>query len=270
MTLGRRDLEVVQRATLDLHEERDLDAFREASLRIFLEAVPAEMLAWVEFGFGPMATSMRKIVHWESPARTTPVLLKRLISMVDQHPFTLHGKKTGNWGPLRLSDFWSTRQLLASPLYREVYRHLGVGRLMACAAFRGNRTGTMNIGRPLADRDFSERDRTVFGLLMPHFTQALRAAEQFTIRRQAGSQPLPSLGLTKREIEVAMWLERGRTNSEIAALLGMNARTVEKHVERILEKLGVENRTAAARLITGSASFGARSGPEPAKRRARG
>jgi DNA-binding CsgD family transcriptional regulator len=56
-------------------------------------------------------------------------------------------------------------------------------------------------------------------------------------------------GLTPRELEVATWLTLAKNNPEIAVILGMGRRTVEKHVERILEKLGVENRTAAALLI---------------------
>ena len=57
---------------------------------------------------------------------------------------------------------------------------------------------------------------------------------------------LRSLGLTARETEVLYWVSRGRTNAEIAAILDIRPRTVGKHLERIFEQLGVENRTAAA------------------------
>lgn len=57
---------------------------------------------------------------------------------------------------------------------------------------------------------------------------------------------LQVLGLTPREAEVLAWVARGRTNAEIADLLGMSARTVQKHLERVFQKLGVESRTAAA------------------------
>jgi DNA-binding CsgD family transcriptional regulator len=52
--------------------------------------------------------------------------------------------------------------------------------------------------------------------------------------------------LTKREREVLFWLARGKSNSEIAAILGIAPATVGKHLEHIYPKLGVENRTAAA------------------------
>ncbi|HVA00788.1 MAG TPA: LuxR C-terminal-related transcriptional regulator [Terriglobia bacterium] len=56
------------------------------------------------------------------------------------------------------------------------------------------------------------------------------------------------LGLSKREAEVLAWVCQGKTNPEIAAILTLSVRTVEKHLEHILEELGVETRTAAARL----------------------
>ena len=42
------------------------------------------------------------------------------------------------------------------------------------------------------------------------------------------------------------WVAAGKTNRDIAAILGARPRTIEKHLERIYEKLGVETRTAAA------------------------
>ena len=57
---------------------------------------------------------------------------------------------------------------------------------------------------------------------------------------------LISLGLTKREAEVLAWIARGKGNYDIGVILGTKRRTISKHVEHILCKLNVENRTAAA------------------------
>jgi len=56
------------------------------------------------------------------------------------------------------------------------------------------------------------------------------------------------LGLTTREGEVLSWLSKGKTNRDIAQILGLSPRTVDKHLEQIYSKLGVENRTAAAAI----------------------
>ncbi|MGH6755179.1 MAG: response regulator transcription factor, partial [Bradyrhizobium sp.] len=56
------------------------------------------------------------------------------------------------------------------------------------------------------------------------------------------------LGLTTREGEVLAWLSKGKANRDIAQILGLSPRTVDKHLEQIYAKLGVENRTAAAAM----------------------
>jgi DNA-binding response OmpR family regulator/DNA-binding CsgD family transcriptional regulator len=79
---------------------------------------------------------------------------------------------------------------------------------------------------------------------------------EFLLRLAKDSSPdLPAkfsseLGLTTREGEVLSWLSKGKTNRDIAQILGLSPRTVDKHLEQIYAKLGVENRTAAAAIAT--------------------
>lgn len=61
---------------------------------------------------------------------------------------------------------------------------------------------------------------------------------------------LKELGLTTRETEVLSWLSKGKTNRDIAQILGLSPRTIDKHLEQVYAKLGVENRTAAASIAT--------------------
>jgi DNA-binding CsgD family transcriptional regulator len=56
------------------------------------------------------------------------------------------------------------------------------------------------------------------------------------------------LGLTTREREVLTWIAQGKTNYEIGVILSACTGTICKHVEHILSKLRVENRTAAAAI----------------------
>lgn len=53
-------------------------------------------------------------------------------------------------------------------------------------------------------------------------------------------------GLTHRESEVLLWIAKGKANRDIGEILGLSARTVNKHLEQIYSKLGVENRASAA------------------------
>lgn len=53
-------------------------------------------------------------------------------------------------------------------------------------------------------------------------------------------------GLTQRESEVLLWIARGKSNRDIGDILGLSPRTVNKHLEQVYTKLGVENRASAA------------------------
>lgn len=71
----------------------------------------------------------------------------------------------------------------------------------------------------------------------------------------AGGTPVADrFGLTARECEVLDWVAKGKTNRDIAEILGMSPRTVNKHLEHVFEKLGVETRTAAASFALRPAS----------------
>lgn len=61
----------------------------------------------------------------------------------------------------------------------------------------------------------------------------------------SSTEPLLKLGLTARATETLLWLAQGKTNSDIATILGITESTVKKHVQEIFEKLGVETRGAA-------------------------
>lgn len=73
-----------------------------------------------------------------------------------------------------------------------------------------------------------------------------RAAGSRCALAPAGARCAAGSALTPREREVLAWVAAGKTNRDIGAILGASPRTVEKHLERIYEKLGVETRTAAA------------------------
>lgn len=61
----------------------------------------------------------------------------------------------------------------------------------------------------------------------------------------SSSARLESLGLTAREAEVLLWVAQGKSNLEIATILGTAENTVKKHMQNIFAKLGVESRNAA-------------------------
>jgi len=73
-----------------------------------------------------------------------------------------------------------------------------------------------------------------------------------SVRKSDAPAPsrLASAALTPREVEVLSWVSKGKTNRDVADILGMSPRTVNKHLEHVFEKLGVETRSAAAALAS--------------------
>jgi DNA-binding NarL/FixJ family response regulator len=78
----------------------------------------------------------------------------------------------------------------------------------------------------------------------------LRRSEQQSNREFkpdfSSAEPLRALGLTPRAAEALLWLAQGKTNSDIATILGITESTVKKYVQEMFDKLGVETRGAAA------------------------
>jgi DNA-binding CsgD family transcriptional regulator len=83
--------------------------------------------------------------------------------------------------------------------------------------------------------------RAVFDLNL----QEIRLLLQEAVSPQATDYLL--LGLTNREAEILRWIAEGKTDDTIGQLCGISPRTVQKHVEHIMQKLNVETRTAAVR-----------------------
>lgn len=89
------------------------------------------------------------------------------------------------------------------------------------------------------------------GRLRVHYAGTIEGGERLLLveelRDNVSARRLTDrLGLTQREAEVLNWLRAGKTNRDIAEILGISPRTVNKHLERIYVKLGVETRSAAA------------------------
>ena len=86
-------------------------------------------------------------------------------------------------------------------------------------------------------------------LVVRRFSESGRSDLQMIVLEEKGAPPGPAalkeLGLTPREAEVLYWIAQGKSNPDIATILGANVRTVHKHVEHIFQKLGLETRNAA-------------------------
>lgn len=80
------------------------------------------------------------------------------------------------------------------------------------------------------------------------FTEAGRDDTVLLVLEEEHAPPGPSallgLGLTPRQAEVVYWVAQGKSNAEIATILATSPRTIDKHMERIFARLGLENRAS--------------------------
>ena len=173
-------------------------------------------------------------------------LLLKLIPQNPMLPAVAHGSR----GLMTITDFVTQREFERTGLYNEVWRPYNIRFEWAIPLeLRGNVVMvTVNRGSRFLP-DEVEKLR----LLSPHLAQAHSKAQTLTrLQRSAAAVPHPEvlrkLGLTVQESHIMHWLIQGKRNSEIASILSSKTRTVQKHVENIFNKLGVETRTAAALL----------------------
>jgi len=108
----------------------------------------------------------------------------------------------------------------------------------------------MRAGMNLGADDYLTKPVAKADLLAAIHSRLERAVQQVVPEFKPNfhsARPLEAvLGLTPRVAETLLWLAQGKTNGEIATILGNSESTVKKHVLEIFDKLGVETRTAAS------------------------
>ncbi len=152
---------------------------------------------------------------------------------------------------VRISDLASRNRFQNTTLYQEMFRHIGIEHQMHVIVPVTSGSVSLSINHR---RDFSDEQVEIFRMLAPEIARAYYRA-QSTPAPEAAPQ-----NLTPRETEVLRWLRNGKRNSEIAIILGISERTVEKHIEHLLAKLGVESRTAAIAMTLPTATHTFQSG----------
>jgi len=190
---------------------------------------------------------------------TKPIMIDELIARIHVHlanartmraaqaALDITGRRlvsadaTGHFG-------WST------PLAAALLDELGDGGRAAVAAQISRLARLVDSAAPRTERPSARvaaRDRQVEitylgqGLGQDHL---FRLAELREGMETAALQR--ALGLTPRESDVLFWIAQGKSNRDASEIMNISARTVNKHLEQIFIKLGVENRAAAAAIAT--------------------
>lgn len=117
---------------------------------------------------------------------------------------------------------------------------------------RDERSGGDILYVVVAQRDFSQRQRTLFAMLLPVIDFACRRVaplaapiRELRVLDTNLLEPREDAGISVREQEILSWVRAGKTNYEIGQILNISAFTVKNHLQRIYRKIDVINRAQA-------------------------
>ena len=235
---------------LELYEPADLETFRRRTLNSLAVAFGHQMVCHNEVApSGSLSVLRPEIVDFEP-------LRQAFFRHAHEHPSIAHLQKTRDAEAVKTSDFLPQRKWCELGLYHEFYKKLEIQyQLTIGAELPGS--GFMFTAISRKDRDFSEEERLLLTLFRPHFLRAYRrargngsngvhAAQNGALQSPAD---VPELGLSAREAEVLFWIAQGKTNVEIAAILGVSIFTIKTHVKSIFARLDVNTRSAAVAAL---------------------
>jgi DNA-binding CsgD family transcriptional regulator len=223
---------------LDVSSVRD----PEAVVRCAVEGLPRLVASEVTtLSVCDLAAGTRKVVSFpgEAIAAADRAAFDRLIHT---HPLVRFHSSTPGGGARRISDCMSDTAFRRHATFGEYYQRLGIDRVIAVPVVAGP-GHVMSYVLNRKGLDFSDTERDLLDALRP----ALANLYRFATLAGYGAATLPPVTpLTPREREVLRWVAAGKSDLQVAAILGASVRTVHKHLENAYVKLGVENRTAAA------------------------
>jgi DNA-binding CsgD family transcriptional regulator len=152
-----------------------------------------------------------------------------------EHPLVRFHAYQGGRVPQRITDSVPFEQFRRTALYNDYYRRIRIDHAIALPIYvRDGLLVSFVLNR--TRRDFTDRERALLEVLRPHLAKIY--------------QRINTVGqLTARETEVLRWVAAGKSDAQIGAILRISARTVQKHLQNIYDKLGVESRTAAAMRV---------------------
>ncbi len=215
--------------------------------------IPCEQVSYGEFHGG---SNDFRVCFLHNPPQQDPQRAQSLRALharhAASHPFWRNDPALFGERALRESDFFTDEEFMELPIAREVFLPFQAHRAMAVVVALHGYVLSVSCHRLLGRPAFSDAERDLLQALRGHVERLYRQALERTAASLAPDARLAYLcpGLTRRQRDVALLLAQSNSNEAIAQALHVSVDTVKTHVRTLFEKLGVEDRLAAALAIS--------------------
>jgi DNA-binding CsgD family transcriptional regulator len=163
--------------------------------------------------------------------------------LIHEHPLVRFHSSNRGGGARRISDCVSRTQFQCQEIYADYYRRIGIDHVVALPVIASGEL-VMSYVLNRKGSDFNDAECTLLDAMRPALANLYRFSVLASMLPAAPTAQ--ERRLTPREQEILRWVAAGKSDRQIAAIVGAGVRTVQKHLENAYVKLGVENRTAAA------------------------
>ena len=257
------DLKRVVDGVMAMSEAATLEETTMTLVRTAMDLVPCDHGGYSEvdehFGRTRLFSSEPEIEAWVS--RKAAVWHH----FMPTHPVFLYRKEHPDVAVVRLSDVTDLSRFYNSGIYTELFRDVETDHQLVMHLGTDPRESLISgalpltLGMPLnrKRKDFTRRDMDTLSLFQ-HLAKPVlrrkRASYQLGLLQTAELTPellraLMGLGLTKRQAEVAFWMLKGKSNTDIGTILDIGAQTVRQHSIAIYRRFGISGRLALQQTV---------------------
>jgi DNA-binding CsgD family transcriptional regulator len=256
-SLTSADYQAILRGIERINRAGTINELRRTIIDVIAEAVPAIHVTYNELD----VRAAKAVAIFQTPdvERATQSLLPVFERFMGQHPVLTHVARRASTGLItpatRISDRALIKHFYTTELYNECYRKLGTDFQIILPISHDQTVIGVAVSRDKSD--FTERERIMLDAFAPHVRAAFERAHQRQ-RVQAvlepddeetGARILCEIGVTLAQARVLFWILQGKTSPEIALILGIKPRTIDKHTEHIFQTLRVSTRAAAVNTV---------------------
>ena len=234
--LTKSDTQVIKALHADVY-----DAIGSANfIQVFVERVgtvlESKLTTFAKHG---PSWDVHAFAAFPNPTEKQLQLIPKISEFAQEHPIVRHANNHRERIVCqRLTDLMSMEDFRKTSLYREACGPAELDYMLSASSFDniGN-TYTVNLSHPT--QDFTARHTTLLKHIYPLFLKAYRIHHLLGVHLDQLTSVLP---VSMREAEVLEWVTQGKTNPEIALILDISVKTVEKHLKNLLRKLRLSNR----------------------------